>query len=496
MNNLPHDLYTADQSRELDRIAIEELGISGSILMERAGEAAYRLLAQTWPEAKRVAVFCGTGNNGGDGFVVARLARADNRDVKVWQLGDSDKLGGDALAALQRLQAMDVVAEPWQQQTLEDCDVVVDAMLGTGVKGEVNDEYRAVIEFINRSGKPVLALDVPSGINATSGEVCGTAVHATHTMSFIALKQGLVSGDSVDYVGQLAFNSLNLPAAVYEKLTPSARRLDFADLVRQLPPRRRNSHKGMFGHVLVVGGDHGMSGATRLAGEAALRCGAGLVSIATRPEHATGISSGRPELMCHGVDSIESLQNLLDRATVVAIGPGLGRSDWSEMLWQAVLDSGKPRVVDADALNLLATMPRSDTQWILTPHPGEAARLLDLTPAEIQAERYLACQQLQDKYGGVVVLKGAGTIVSTDGQSSVCCEGNPGMSSAGMGDVLSGVIAGLVAQGLPLAEAASLGVCLHAEAADQAVRGVGERGMLAGDLMAPLRRLVNSAKLG
>ncbi len=495
MNNLPHDLYTADQSRELDRIAIEELGIAGSVLMERAGKAAFRLLNRNWPEARRIVVFCGTGNNGGDGFVVARLARADDREVQVLQVGDPDKLTGDALAALQRLKGMDVFPEPFQQQALDECDLVVDALLGTGVRGEVNEKYRAAIEFINRSGKPVLALDVPSGINATSGEICGAAVRATCSITFIALKQGLLTGDSLDYVGRLGFNSLNLPAAAYEKMTPSARRLDLAELIQQLPARRRNSHKGMFGHVLVVGGDHGMSGAVRLAGEAALRCGAGLVSVATRPGHAAGIGSDRPELMCHGVESAEALQPLLERATVVAVGPGLGRSDWSEMLWQAVQQSGKPLVMDADALNLLAAAPHSDAQWILTPHPGEAARLLDSANSRIQADRFLACRQLQDKYGGVVVLKGAGTIVSTDQESGVCCQGNPGMSSAGMGDVLTGVIAAMIAQGLPPAAAAQLGVCLHAEAADQDAAVAGERGMLAGDLMWPLRRLVNSAKL-
>ncbi|MFP3874113.1 MAG: NAD(P)H-hydrate dehydratase [Thiohalophilus sp.] len=491
MTSLPHDLYTADQCRELDRIAIEEEGMSGSILMERAGEAAWRLLIRRWPGARRITVVCGTGNNGGDGYVVARLAHADGREVRVLQVGDADKLRGDALAALQRLQGMDLYPEPFASQPTADTDLLVDALLGTGVQGEVNEPYATAIDWLNASGKPILALDVPSGLDANTGQAGGRAVRADETLTFIGLKTGLLTGDAPGYVGQLAFNALNLPDTVRARVSPVAQRLVFDDLLRQLPRRPRNSHKGLYGHVLILGGEQGMNGAARLAGEAALRCGAGRVSIATRAAHAATLNSGRPELMCHGVEESEALQALIEQATVLAVGPGLGQGEWGRMIWAAIAACDTPQVVDADGLNLLAENPQQAGQRILTPHPGEAARLLNLTPAEVQADRLAAVRRLQAEYGGVVVLKGAGTLVSTDTGNSLCSAGNPGMSSAGMGDVLTGVIAGLLAQGLDPETAAQLGVCLHGAAADQGASAAGERGLLAGDLFGPLRRLVN-----
>ncbi|TDX99282.1 NAD(P)H-hydrate dehydratase [Thiohalophilus thiocyanatoxydans] len=491
MANLPHDLYTTEQCRELDRIAIEELGMSGSVLMERAGEAAWRQLSRRWPEARRITVVCGTGNNGGDGYVVARLAHADGRQVRVLQVGESDKLGGDALAALQRLQGIEVFPEPFASQPLEETDLLVDALLGTGVRGEVNEPYATAIDWLNGSGKPILALDVPSGLDANTGQAGGRAVRAEETITFIGLKIGLLTADAPDHVGQLAFNSLNLPDTVRARVSPVAQRLEFAELVRHLPRRPRNSHKGLYGHVLILGGEQGMNGAARLAGEAALRAGAGRVSIATRAAHAATLNHGRPELMCHGVEESQALQALIDQATVVAVGPGLGQGEWGRMIWQALAACDTPQVVDADALNLLAENPRQGGQRILTPHPGEAARLLNLTPAEVQADRLAAVRRLQAQYGGVVVLKGAGTLVSAGTGNSLCTAGNPGMSSAGMGDVLTGVIAALLAQGLAPEPAAQLGVCLHGAAADQAARSAGERGLLAGDLFGPLRRLIN-----
>ena len=258
-----------------------------------------------------------------------------------------------------------------------------------------------------------------------------------------------------------------------------------------LPPRDPVAHKGDFGHVLVVGGDHGMSGALRLAGEASLRTGAGLVSAATRADHAAMVSATRPELMSHGVESVAVLTPLLRRATVLVVGPGLGQGEWGRKLFSAVLDSSLPMVVDADALNLLAAEPLRRDNWILTPHVGEATRLLQQSVEQVQTDRLKTAAALQQKYGGVVVLKGAGTVVvDNSGEISVCSEGNPGMASGGMGDVLTGVIAGLLAQGCSLGEAARQGVCLHAHAADIAAED-GQRGLLASDLFPVLRRLLD-----
>ncbi|MEN8133507.1 MAG: NAD(P)H-hydrate dehydratase, partial [Pseudomonadota bacterium] len=288
----------------------------------------------------------------------------------------------------------------------------------------------------------------------------------------------------------LYFDDLQVPAGVYETQTPAAQRIDPQRYDGLLRPRERNSNKGRFGHVLVIGGERGMSGAARMAGEAAARTGAGLVSVATRDCHASMLNLTVPELMVRGVESADALAPLLERATVIAIGPGLGQTEWSRSLLEAVLHLPHPMVVDADALNLLATDPRESDQWVLTPHPGEAARLLHCDTETIQSDRYAAAASLQQRYGGVCVLKGAGTLVASKERVAVCNTGNPGMASGGMGDVLTGVIAGLLAQGLSPVDAAELGVWVHGAAGDAAA-AQGERGMLASDLFPHLRQRLN-----
>lgn len=267
--------------------------------------------------------------------------------------------------------------------------------------------------------------------------------------------------------------------------------LHLLNYVDYLSPRPLDSYKNKFGHVLVVGGDAGFSGAVRMAAEAALRVGAGLVSVATRKENALILNSTRPELMCHGVQTVSDLKPLLSKATVIIVGPGLGQSRWAKTLVTFIFKSKKQLVVDADALNLLAEKPEKHPHWILTPHPGEAARLLKMTRETIQEDRLSAVKGLQKKFGGVAVLKGAGTLVDgPDAIPAICTAGNPGMATAGMGDILSGVIGGLLAQDIPLIAAAKLGVLLHALAGDQAAEA-GERGMIASDLFPYLRFLVN-----
>jgi len=311
----------------------------------------------------------------------------------------------------------------------------------------------------------------------------------------------LLTGAGPRHVGQLVYDDCRVPPDVLMKIQPSCSRLGFDGLGHLLGPRPRDTHKGQCGHVLVIGGEAGMSGAVRLAAEAAARVGAGLVSVATRPAHAASISAACPELMCHPVDSVAALKPLLAKASVIAIGPGLGQSDWSKQMLSVVLEQDRPMVVDADALNLLATEPVSRTQWILTPHPGEAARLLGTDTATVQQDRFAAVAKLQQRYGGSVVLKGPGTLVaSSDMPVGLCSEGNPGMASGGMGDVLTGVIAGLLAQRTQAdtmqALAARLGVCVHGRAADIAAHQDGERGLLASDVIAMLRETVNPAQFG
>ncbi len=488
---LPCSLYSAAQVRELDRTAIEHLSIPGTTLMERAGSAAYGLLCRRWPEAKTVTVVCGTGNNGGDGYVLARLALQDGKNVHLLQLGEAGRIQGDALAARDRF--IEAGGEPRPFNGIpETTDVTVDGIFGTGLERVVDGIWRQAIEAINAAPAPVLALDIPSGLHADSGQILGVAVKADATISFVGLKRGTFTGAGPEQCGRMAFDDLDLPESLYAAERPTARRVEWSLLSGLLGRRARDAHKGDFGHLLVIGGDHGFSGAVRMAGEAALRTGAGLVSIASQPAHAPLLNIARPELMCHGIAGAGALAPLLQRATVIAIGPGLGQGDWGAALFGATLETGLPLVVDADALNLLAAEPVRRDNWILTPHPGEAARLLDVPVAEIQSDRFRSVQRLQERYGGIVVLKGAGTLIADGGLPvSVCTAGNPGMATGGMGDLLTGIIAGLVAQGLGLNDAATAGVCLHAAAADRAAQA-GERGLLANDLQIELRLLLNS----
>ena len=492
MLNTHSNLYRAAQVRAMDRYAIEQLGISGTVLMERAGAAAYALLQQRWPQARTIAVICGTGNNGGDGFVVARLAAEAGLDVRVLLLGDSNRLQGDALAASQRLQSVDIDPVPFDGDLLSLCDLVVDAILGIGLQGPVEGERRDAIEAVNKTGLPVLALDIPSGLNADSGEVQGVAIKAAATITFIGIKRGLYTGQAADYCGEVVFSSLSVPESVYANQAAETRLIKYDDFIPLLAPRPRIAHKGDFGHVLVIGGEAGFTGAARMAGEAAARMGAGLVTVGTRASHAAGLNAGRPELMVHGLEDESTFHRLAERANVIAIGPGLGQGEWGQFMLGLARESGLPLVVDADALNILSQTPQQYHKWILTPHVGEASRMLGQSTQEIQHDRFAAVTAMQKAYGGIAILKGAGTLIAgPEGPIALCHGGNPGMASGGMGDVLTGVIAGLVAQGLRLLDAACLGVCLHASAGDAAAKAAGERGLMATDLMSWVRRYAN-----
>ena len=490
-DQLPHALYRAEQVRNLDRAAIEGQGIPGLTLMERAGSAAFELMGRLWPSANDITLLCGIGNNGGDGYVVARLALEAGLKARVLVVGDPARLKGDALASADAYQAAG--GELYRFEGLpRRTDLIIDGVFGTGLEREVAGRWREALKAVNGHTAPVLALDIPSGLHSDTGRIMGEAVKAEATISFIGLKQGMFTGDGPTCCGQVHFDALAVPAVVYSGEIPSARRLDWVQQSTTLSPRSRAAHKGDFGHLLVVGGSRGFSGAVRLAGEAGARSGAGLVSIATHPDHGLLLDVACPELMCRGVASANDLGPLLERADVVAVGPGLAQIDWSKTLLDAVMEAGKPLVVDADALNLLARSSGYREDWVLTPHPGEAARMLGCDTQDIMSDRFNAVARLREKYGGVIVLKGAGTLVQ-DGTSKppgVCSDGNPGMASGGMGDTLTGIIGGLMVQGFSPASAAEMGVCLHAAAADAAARN-GERGLMAGDLLPEIHRLVN-----
>ncbi len=492
-------LYSVAQTRRIDKVAVQQPGHSGNALMERAGAAAFALLRARWPAARRLAILCGAGNNGGDGYIVGRLALLAGLRVGLASVAGPPRAGSEADTARQCFIACGGAEESVSVATLAEADVVVDALLGTGLDRPPGGPVADAIAAINASGRAVLALDLPSGLDADTGHAPGAVVQADATLSLVARKRGLYTGVARDCCGHLTFDDLGVPPQAVDAAGEApAVLLDLPRLrATSLPPRIRGAHKGDFGHVLVLGGDHGYGGAARLAGEAAARAGAGLTSVATRAQHVPALIAGRPELMAHGVDTAAGLAPLLARASVVAVGPGLGQGDFGRTLLGAALDSGLPLVVDADALNLLAAAPERREDWILTPHPGEAARLLGIGTAQVEADRYAAVRALQSRFGGVVLLKGAGTLVC-DGQApvGVVPYGNPGMASGGMGDVLTGLIAALRAQGLPALAAAMLGACLHAAAADAVAARRGERGLLASDVSDALPPLLNGTDDG
>ncbi len=494
--NLPARLYTVEQVRELDRITIEEHGVSGYSLMQRAARFSYEELKQHWPDANNIAVVCGGGNNAGDGYVLAKLALEDGKQVSLINMFNVENLKGDAATAYQDLGTTSISPQNYSITVFDGIDVIVDALFGTGLDRDIEGQCCDLIRLMNVSESPIISIDIPSGINADTGNTMNVAVNADVTATFIGLKQGMFTGDGLAASGVIKFDDLDVPKEVYQQINlnsggHTASRLILKDLSKVLEPRHRNSHKGHFGHVLVVGGDAGYFGAVRMAAEAAARVGAGLVSIATRSSHASLLSVVRPEIMSHAVETLDDLMPLLKRATVIAIGPGLGKSEWAKLLLARVLESKLPIVIDADALNLLAEEEQASKSWVITPHPGEAARLLNMDTKTIQHDRFKSLRLLHEKFQGPVVLKGCGTLIAdTKGEFFTCDAGNPGMSSGGMGDVLTGVIAGLIAQGIEINHATKLGVCLHGIAADRAaIRG--ERGLLAMDLMPHLRNLVN-----
>ncbi len=481
-------VYTASECRELDRLAIEDFGVPGFTLMSRAGQAAFRALVQRWPDARRLAVYCGKGNNAGDGYIIAGLAREALLDVTLVQLGDAADLRGDAARA--RDWALQRGVEIRGAGGVVDADVVVDALLGTGLSGAVREPFASVIDAINESGVPVLAVDVPSGVSADTGAVLGTAIRAELTVTFIGRKLGLHTGPALDCRGDLVFADLGVPSAVFRRVAGWPL-LSFPSLEPgyRLPRPGPNAYKQALGHVLVVGGDGNMGGAPIMAAEAALRTGAGMVTMVTRAAHRPAVLARRPEIMVADADDPDQRRSAFERASCLVVGPGLGRTSWAEALLKDSLALGKPMLLDADGLNLLADLDlRPSGPVVITPHAGEAARLLGTDSGAVQADRPRAALALASRVNGVAVLKGAGSLISRHrtGQAEllgVCAHGNPGMATAGMGDVLSGVIGACLAQGLEPGPAAVTGTCLHSYAGDLAARQWGQRSLLATDLL-------------
>lgn len=493
MQQTIHQLYHATAIREIENW-VSSSGVCTHVqLVERAGSVALQVLRSNWPDAAVIGVVCGAGNNAADGYSLAKLAFAVGYEVKVITLASRDQMKALASEFADAATEAGVSITAFDAtQELPEVDLWVDAILGIGQSRPLSAEYTSMVAAMNADAAPIMAIDVPTGVNADTGQTWGEAIFAALTITYLLPKSGLVTAQGLAQAGHVIFDDLDIHPPSLDAVQSVARCLQWEAVAEQLPRRQKNVHKGSFGHVLVIGGDYGMGGAVRLAAEGALRIGAGLVTVATRPEHVAVVTGARPELMCTQVSDVSDLMPCLSRANVVVIGPGLGQSSWGRMLLDAVLAQDLPCVVDADALNLLAKTPVKRDHWLLTPHPGEAGRLLSCACDAVQQDRFYAVEQLQKQYGGVVVLKGAGTLIAAQNAlPAVCTAGNPGMATGGMGDILTGVLGGLLAQGLSLLDAASVGVLLHAHAADIAAGEEGERGLMATDVLYYMRQLAN-----
>jgi len=490
--NLSQCVFSAEQVRTHEHSAAEQSAVSMYTLMERAGQAVFEQTIKHYPHAQDYVVLVGVGNNAGDGYIVASLAKQAGKHVTVIAAAPDKPLTGDALTAQKAWLAVGGEISNYDPQTIKTTDIIIDGLLGTGLKSEVREPFTKLIKTANDSLAPIVAIDLPSGINADSGVVQGIAIQAELSVTFVGIKQGLVTGEGRAYAGKCEFADLGVGQAFIQLATPSAELINY-DTAQGLTKRQNNSHKGSHGKLLCVGGNAGIAGAIRLTSEAALRTGAGMVKVYTHPDSVLAISMGRPELMVTTTD----LDAALEWATCIAIGPGLGQDSWAKSTFETVIQHcvahNKAMVVDADALNLIAqqSSPISSKNTVFTPHPGEAARLLNCAISDVELNRYQSACKLAETYSTTCVLKGAGSIIANTTKSWVCTDGNPALAVGGSGDVLTGVIAGLIAQGVTTEQAACFGVILHAKAGDIAAQRDGERGMLPSDLFAIVRELVN-----
>ena len=494
MTNPEHYIFSSKTVSGVDQRAIHEMSIPGFELMKRAAEFSYQQAEKYFPNMNSIIIFCGNGNNSGDAYLLGCLAISNNIKSKVVSLCDTESLKGDALQAFNNYKSLEGEVSGWVNDLDMDCDLIIDGIFGTGINRDVEGKYLAAIEKINSSQVPVLSLDIPSGLNADTGEVMGMSVKADLTTTFVGKKKGLYFNQGPRNSGSIEYSSLSIPDECFKTAKTELEIVNHSLIEKCLKPREISSHKGTFGHVLVIAGNHGMGGAARITSEAALRIGAGLVSVITRAQNIEIISKATPEIMAHSIksDSNEILE-LIEKADVIAVGPGLGQDQWAKDLFKVALNTDNQLIIDADGLNLLTDNPLKKDNWILTPHPGEAARLLGSTNTKVQQNRLNSLEELNQKYGGVALLKGNNTLIGCSGEIPLMVTaGNPGMSTAGMGDLLTGIIAGLCSQFRQQdpQTTAALGAYIHGLAGDRAAVS-GERGIIATDLFKELKAIIN-----
>lgn len=510
-------IVTAGEMQTIDRQTIESFGIPGRVLMENAGLGATRVLFDTFPGVteKRVGIIAGRGNNGGDGFVIARYLSHKGVDVTVYLLSTKDKVKGDAASNLVLLEPLgipvceipDRAAFNKHKSSLLHQNIWVDAIFGTGLNSEVKGFFREIIEFVNSTGKPVFAVDIPSGLDADTGRPCGVCIQARATATFAYAKTGHHLFPGADYTGTLSVIEIGIPPLMAEKVNPRQYLLTKKYIRSCLKPRPADTHKGSAGHVLVVAGSIGKTGAAAMTAISAMRAGAGLVTLgipeslnaAIEPMVLETMTCPLPEKGDGMLDasSFNMIMDLLSDKKCLAIGPGIGTTDSVKELVRQILQACRvPVVIDADGLNCLVgnvdILNKMQAPVIVTPHPGEMARLAETTTTAVQSDRVTCARKFAESYNAHVVLKGAGTVIAhPDGRVFINRTGNSGMASGGMGDVLTGIIAGFVAQGYPPESAAHTGVYLHGAAADALAKTAGPIGFLASDIMACIPEQIN-----
>lgn len=501
MTDLP--LYTAEACRAIDAKAMQPLkdgglGVGGQELMRRAAQFALDTLLSRCPNAAVISILCGKGNNAGDGYWVAMLAKQLGLDVQLIGVATKYQLSGDALLACERAEAEGLVVEDSDSPVRGS--IVVDALLGTGMRGAPRSGYAEAIEAINAVDGYVLSIDLPSGLNADTGSAT-LAVKADVTVSFIARKIGLYTGMGPGLCGERLFTNLGAPDTLAEPYPNLPLRRWHPGLVPRLPA---DAYKQQRGHVLIVGGCEGMGGAAVLGAETALRSGAGLVTVATDPANLSGLLARVPEAMwvdALGADAEPTFSSAMAAASVVVLGPGLGRGAWAQQVIGALANYDGPLVIDADGLYWLAdtalarTLKNRGGPLFLTPHAGEAARLLECSISEILNNPRQAVIDMTVRFNATCLLKGPGTVIGTRMGQAICAHGNPGMASAGMGDVLAGLVGSLIAQQPSSPDLAfTAGVLLHSAAADQAAEKIGMRGITASFIIAHIAALLREQR--
>lgn len=495
MSTLPVKIFTSAQVRAIEKAYASEHNGHCYDLMERAGGALVENLLANCATPSEVWIFCGRGNNGGDGYVAGALLLGRGVKVRLFAVGEPHEHTEAATAKEFFISRGGRIETLLPSRDEGRPTAVIDALLGTGISSSPRAPVSEWIAFINKLGSKVFAVDVPSGVNADTGTAPGDCVSADFTVCMLALKPGLFTSDAVDYTGTILFDPLGVDVERYAALSSESRsmgRAGYADIAGQLPVRTRSCNKGDNGKVLIIAGSRGMGGAAVMAGIGALRGGAGLVKIATDPANVPALNSVHPELMTVDFNDQSAVDKALDWCDVAAIGPGLGQSPLAERLLEQVRASERDCILDADALNLLAKSGDDyQDNRILTPHPGEAARLAGQSIEEIEKNRFESAQYLQERYGGIVLLKGAGTVICDKRRLTLISDGSPALATGGAGDLLTGLIAALAAGELSLRQAAVIGACLHAKAGELAASEFGPVGTVPTDLENYLRRLIN-----